>query len=301
MTEIYIPMPSKEDIFLYLEQEFDGFIVGIKDFSSNFNYLYTVDEIKEIIPIIKKFNKKIFVSFDRLYFNDEIDKVKDIIKKISELDITGICYTDVGVLNILNEINYDKDIFWNSNHLGTNSKTINFLEKRNVSYALLSTEITLDEIIKIKKNTNIKIGAFMYGYLNMATSSRKLLTNYFNFVKKEKENNKYTMKDKAFKNDYILVEKKNTDFFTGSILNGIKYFPELISNKIDFIILDDYMLSTKPFYNVIEAFSSLRKAPSDKEFIDNLDKVVDSNSPSITFSGFLEKKTVFKVEDYGKN
>lgn len=301
MTEIYIPMPSKSNITLYIEQEFDGFIVGLKEFSSNFNYLYSIDEIKEITSLINKYNKKIFVSFDRLYFNDEIEKVKECILKLNDLNITGICYTDIGVLNILKEINFDKEIIWNSNHLGTNSKTINFLGKRGVDYALLSTEITIDEIIKIKKNSNVKIGAFMYGYLNMATSSRKLLTNYFNYTNKGKNKDKYVMKDKASKNEYILVEKKNTDFYTGSILNGIKYFPELIKNNIDFIILDDYLILEKSFYNVIEAFSSLRKAYNDKEFVLNLEKVVDYNSPTDTFSGFLEKKTVFKVEDYGKN
>ena len=49
MTEIYIPLPSKEVMPLYLQQDFDGFLIGIKNFSSNFNYLYNVDELG--IPI----------------------------------------------------------------------------------------------------------------------------------------------------------------------------------------------------------------------------------------------------------
>lgn len=299
MSNIYIPLPKKDKINLYLEQNIDGFIVGIKGFSSNFNYLYTLEELKEVLKDIK--HLKVFVFFDRLYYDDEIENVKELIKELVKLDITGIGYTDNGVLNILNSIDYNKDIFWISNHLGTNSKTINFLEKRNVNYALLSTEITVDEIINIKKNTNIKIGSILYGFLNMATSSRKLLTNYFKYINKDKNKDKYTIKDKISNNKYTLVEKENTDFFTGLVLNGIKYFPRLIDNNIDFIILDDYMLDENNFYNIIEAFSSLRNAKDDKEFVDKLEKVVNSNTYYDTFTGFLEKETVFKVADYEKN
>lgn len=296
MSEIYISLPSKESTNLYLEQNFDGFIIGIDGFSENFNNLVDIDELEDIINSIE--NKKIFVSLNKLYFNNDIDKVKELIIKIKDFNITGICFSDIGVLNILNDLKYKGEIYWIGNHLGTNSNTINFLEKRGVSYALLSTEITKEEIISIKKNTNIKIGTILYGFLNMATSSRKLLTNYFEYIDKEKKKDKYIIKDKIKNKDYFLVEKDNTNFFTNDVLNGIKFYPELIDNGIDFIFLDDYNLDNTNFYNIIEAFSSLRNAPDDEEFVSSLEKVVDSNTFYNTFYGFLDKKTVYKVEDY---
>ena len=48
----------------------------------------------------------------------------------------------------------------------------------------------------------------------------------------------------------------------------------------------------------IEAFSSLRNAPDDENFVNSLEKVVESNTFKDTFDGFLNKKTVYKVEDY---
>ena len=300
MSEIFIPLPSKQYIPLYLEQNFDGFLRGIDKFSSNFNCLYKLDELKEIINDLKDNNLKLYVSFDRLYFNNEIDELKETITELLKLDITGICYTDIGLLNILNELNTDKEILWLSNHIGTNSKTINFLNKKGVNNVLLSNEITKDEIIKIKSNTNknIKIGVQLYGFLNMATSSRKLLTNYFEYIDKKKEKDSYYMKDKVKKGTYKVVEGFNTNFYTGKVLNGIKFYPEFINNNIDFIVLDDYMLNENNFYNIIEAFSSLRRAHNDPVFVDNLEKVVDANTYYGTFYGFLDKKTVYRVEDY---
>ena len=298
MSKIYVPLPSKEAIDLYLEQNFDGFIVGIEGFSNNFNNYYKLEDLDEIIDISKEFNKDIYIALNRLYYNDEIENLKELVKKLIKYDITGIGYTDNGLLNILNELNYDKDILWLSNHLGTNSKTINFLEKRNVDLALLSTEITIDEIVSIKKNTNIKIGTCLYGFLNMATSSRKLLTNYFEFIDRNKKSKEYVMKDKVKNKEYRLVEERDTNFFTNSVLNGISFYPTLIENSIDFIYLDDYMLDESKFYNIIEAFSSLRNAYDDKEYVSKLEEVVNSNTDYDTFYGFLDKKTVVKVKDY---
>lgn len=298
MNEIYVPLPSKKNIAFYAQQDFDGFIIGLEGFSSNFNSFVKVSDLEETIKDLKQYELKIFISFDRLYYNDEIDKVRKILLKIKNMDITGVFYTDIGVLNILSDIDFDKEIFWLSNHLGTNSKTLNFLEKRNVDSAILSNEICVDEILKIRQNTKIKLGIIMYGFLNMATSSRKLLTNYFSYTEKKKSKDKYYMKDKVKEGTYRVVEGDNTNFFTNKVLNGIKFYPKLIENNINFIILDDYMLNENNFYNIIEAFSSLRKAPDDKEFVEKLEKVVDANTYYETFYGFLDKKTVFKVEDY---
>ena len=58
------------------------------------------------------------------------------------------------------------------------------------------------------------------------------------------------------------------------------------------------MLDESKFYNIIEAFSSLRNAYDDKEYVSKLEEVVNSNTDYDTFYGFLDKKTVVKVKDY---
>ena len=277
MSKIYIPLPKKEDLNLFLSHGFDGFFVGINNYSYGFNNLIDINELKDYIDLIKGSNKEIFITFNRLYYNDEINGLKALIMAIKDLDITGICFSDIGVLNILKEIGFNKEILWYSNHLGTNSRTINFLNRRGVNYFLLSNEITKDEIIKIKKNSNGNIGCTLYGHLNMATSSRKLLTNYFAYINKSKEKDTYTIKDKVKDKDYIITEGFNTDFYTKDILNGIKYYNEL-KDIIDFIYLDDYMIDTKEFLNVIDSFKN--------------------NTVTDGYTGFLDKKTVYKVEDY---
>lgn len=296
MSKIYVPLPSEKYIDFYLEQNIDGFFIGIDKYSTNFNNYVPITKLKKIIDYIKNNNKEVFISLNKLYYEKDIDDLKKILKKLSKYDIDGLSFCDVSIYNIVNENKLNINLIWDSFHLGTNFKTINFWNKRDVKSAILSTEITLKEIIEIKKNTTSKIGAVLYGYLNMVTSSRTLISNYFEYTKIKQDKNKYLIEVNDEK--YPIVEDNNeTNIFSSKVLNGIKIYPKLIENNIDFIILNDYLIEENRFYNVIEAFCALRNAPNDKEFVDKLEKVVNSNTFSDTFDGFFNKKTIYKVKN----
>ena len=46
MSKIIVPLPKKEKIDFYLENEVDGFMIGIEGFSENFNNYINNEEIE---------------------------------------------------------------------------------------------------------------------------------------------------------------------------------------------------------------------------------------------------------------
>ncbi len=298
MSKIIVPLPKKDKIDFYLENNVDGFTIGIKEYSENFNNYVDINELEYYIDLLNSKNKDIYIVLNKLYFNDQISKLKDLLFKISKLKISGVFFDDLSIVNINEDNSLKINLIWYGIHKATNSKTINFLAKRNISGVLLSNELTIDEIIKILDNINIKAYITLFGYLNQSTSSRSLLTNYFKFIKKEKEENKYYIKEKNSDDYYPIVEEDNTNFFSSKILNGIKEYSKIISNKnLQAIYLDDYMISPQVFYNVIEAFCALKNSPNDKDFINKLYDVIDSNNYCNTYDGFFNNKTIFKVKE----
>ncbi len=298
MNNIIIPFPEIENFKFFMENEIDGFIMGIDGFSENFNYLVKEKNLKRICEILKEKNKKLYITLNKVCFNDKIESLRILLHKISKLHVNAVLFTDMAVLNIVNEDNLDINLIWD-NTLVTNSKTINFLQKRGIEGFLCSFELTIDEYISIVKNTNCKGFIKLFGYSKMATSSRKLVSNYFEYAKIDKNpKRKYYFKDKKSKDDYIIVESDNTNFFSGKILNGLLEYKRLINENIDTtIILDDYLVPESSFYNVIEAFVALRNSPNDEDFAQKLKMVVDSNCYNNTYNGFLNKKTIFKVKN----
>ena len=298
MNNIIVTYPNNENFKFYNENNIDGFIIGIEGFSENFNYYLKESSLKNTIKKIISNNQKAYIALNKVIFNEQIPELVKLLKKLNTLEIEAVIFSDIGIFNIVKEYNLDINLIWNSK-MTTNSKSINFFEKRGLYGFIPTSQITLDEYIDITKNTKCKSMVKLFGFTNMATSSRKLITNYFKYIKNDKNpNKKYYMYEKITKQFYPIIESDNTNFFSSKILNGVLEYKRLINENIDCnIILDDYLIPENSFYNVIEAFVALKSHPNDEEFAEKLKMVVNSNLFEETDDGFLNKKTIFKVKN----
>lgn len=299
MSNIVVPLLKDETINFCIENGVDGFVIGIENFSENFNRYVSIYDIKRYCNLIISKNKKVFIALNKSYFNDEIPKLKEILFLLDTINISGVMFVDFSILNIINENNLKINPILYGNHYSTNSFTINFLEKRGLKGVLLSDEITMNEKLNIINKINIDSFITLFGYTNIATSSRGLLSNYFEYIKSDKkESNIYYIKEKGSNELYPIVQENNTNIFSSKILNGIKEFSKIIGNKkVKWIFLNDYMISENSFCNVIEAFNALKKSNDDSNFVQKLYEVVESNNYYNTYDGFFNKETIFKVKN----
>ena len=286
MNSIIVSYPSKENFKFFKENDINGFVVGIEKFSENFNNYIKKSELENTIKYLNKSNYKSYIMLNKMYFENQIDDLKQLLKEINNLDIEAIIFSDIAVFNIVKENNYNINLIWHSKMI-TNSKYIT------------TPQITINEFIKIRKNTKSNAFIKLFGYTNMATSSRKLLTNYFKtFNISKKSDKKYYMYEKVTKQYYPILEDDYTNFFSSKALNGLLEYKKLINENIDFTVyLDDFMINENSFYNIIEAFIALKNHPNDDEFANNLKKVIDSNMFNETDNGFLNTETIFKVKN----
>ena len=298
MNKILVPYPSKINRKFYSENEIDGFIIGIKDYSENFNSYVTESNLKSTIEKLNDKNIKAYIMLNKVYFNEDIDGLIKLLKKIDKLNVEAVIFSDIAIFNIVRENNLDIKLII-SNKMITNSRSINFYEKRGLYGYIPTPQITIDEIIDITKNTTSLAYIKLFGYTNMATSSRSLITNYLKYIKSDKDpSKKYYMHEKISDEYYPVIEDGNTNFFSSKIMNGLLEYKKLINNNIDCaIILDDYLIEENAFYNVIEAFVALKNHPDDIEFAEKLKQVIDTNLFNNTDNGFLNKKTIFKVKN----
>lgn len=297
MNNIIISYPGKENYDFYNENKIDGFAIAIDGFSQNFNYYVKESKLKNVVDMLNENDKKAYIMLNKVYYDNQIDDLKRLLKKINKLNIEAVIFSDIAIFNIVKENNLNINLIWH-NKLVTNSKSINFLEKRGLHGYFTTPEITLNEFIKIRRNTSSKAFIKLFGYTNMATSSRSLISNYFKYTKINNDpNKKYYMYEKINKEFYPIIETDVTNFFSSKVLNGIMEYKKIIDKKIDCMVyLDDYLISKNAFYNVLEAFMALKNHPYDKKFALKLKKVIDSNLFNNTDNGFLNKKTIVKVK-----
>ena len=279
---------NKENINLYKKNS-DGFILGLKNFSVGFDYECSIDEIQ---TLVKEFsNKEIFISINKNIFNDELPYLEEILTKLSSIKIKGILFYDMAVLYLKNKNNLNIDLVWNQTHMVTNYNTCNYYYAEGCKYAYLSNEITLDEMLEICDKSKIKTLAMVFGHSTIAHSKRKLLSNYFEYINKNKEKNCYDITETINNNKYIVEETDlGTTIFNEKLLNGIRPLFEL-NNKLDYAIIEE-----DDNINFEELASYFRKVVNN-EIVDK-EMIIESTNelyPNTT-EGFFYKKTIYKVK-----
>lgn len=261
----------------------DSILIGLEEYSVNVLPV-EMNELKNIA----KGKKDVFVALNKNFTNDELDSLTDTIKELSTLNIAGIFYYDVAVLNIVNKLNVDVKLIWASEHLTTNYETINYWHKHGVWGTFLSTEITLDEIIEIAKNTSATLFVQLFGYIPMYVSRRHAIKNYLRYFNLDDHSSNYTI-FKEGKEYRILDNDAGTQIYSSFILNGLAEYL-ILRNTIPYIIVNGYGLDNNQLLKVIDLFNNLNSNNLEKsnlalrQMFDNLE------------SGFLHEETIYQVK-----
>lgn len=266
-----------ENLYQLNNKDIGGFIIGINKYSMFQSLKLDVEEIKNI-----KTDKEIYISLNKPIHNDELDGLREILIELSKLNITGVIFEDISIVKINKDLCLNLNLIWGQNHLPTNYRTCKFWKEKGCIGALLSTELMVSDFINIKKNTDMKIMVYLYGYVPIFESARTLLTNYLKHINKENNSNVFYMYEKERDKFYPIYEENNNTFITEEVLNGINVVNELKDNNIDYIVLNGLMHESDEFEKIVDEFI---EAINGKEF----------NKKDV-FTGFLFKESIFKVK-----
>lgn len=177
--ELVAPAGDLEKLKVAFHFGADAVYVGLKNFSLRAQAKnFTSEELEEAIHYTHSLGKKIYITLNIYFYPSEIEKLIDVLKILNNLKVDGIIISDLGALNLA--IKYAKDI---PIHISTqanicNHYAINLLKNFNVKRIILSRELTLDEIKKIREKTDIELETFVHGAMCISYSGRCLLSAY---------------------------------------------------------------------------------------------------------------------------
>ena len=125
--------------------------------------------------------KKFFVTSNLLPHNDKVRTYLRDIEPVIEMKPDGLIMADPGLIMMLKEKWPEVPV-----HLSVQANTVNwasvkFWQRMGVSRIILSRELSLDEIEKIRQECpDMELEVFVHGALCIAYSGRCLLSGYFN-------------------------------------------------------------------------------------------------------------------------
>ena len=251
-----------------IQNYIDAYLVPLKDLSINYIHTFILEEIIEI----KKLNKEIFVIINKNIHNNELNNLEKTLKEIEKLNINGIIFYDIALVNLKQKLNLKTPLVWNQEHLTTNYGTVNYWYNKGIEYAYLSSELTKREIDEIKNNTKAKLFVNVFGYIPMFTSRRHLVKNYLDtFNLKSKNQNSIRKEGKTY-------PISDTDLGTTVYSNYILNATSVDLKNIDYLVFNSNFIDEKDFKEVL-------KKHKDKK---------ENKFPIET--GFLYSETIYKVK-----
>ena len=146
---------------------------GARAYAKNF----TMEELVSILNIAHTLNKKVYVTVNTLIKNEELDSVYEFLDKLYILGVDAVICADIAVFMYV--INNCKGMECHiSTQVGVKDLLdVKFFEEINASRVVLAREDKLEEIKKIKENSNIELEVFIHGALCVSYSGGCLFSS----------------------------------------------------------------------------------------------------------------------------
>ena len=225
----FIIIPNNKNLELYTKYNFNSFILPLKDYSIGYNLYFDIEEINELS---NKYN--IYVIMNK-FLHLNIYKFKELYPKFN----TNIKFIveDLGLVNII-----DKNrLILYENHILSNYKAINYLNSLDIKNVVINNDLTINELITIKKETNSNIYYFYTGKNIIMYSRRNLISNYNkNYNLNETDN--YLLNEHVSHKELEIKEEKDGSIVRyHKIFCASKYLNELYGFNliVDLTDLDD--------------------------------------------------------------
>lgn len=140
--------------------------------ATNFN----IEELPEVISFCKKNNVKTYLTLNTILFEEELNEVGEIILAAQKVGVDRIICWDLAVAELCHKNNFPFCI--STQGSVSNSLAASVYKKLGATRIVLARECSLEEIKKIRKNTDLEMEAFIHGAMCVAVSGRCFMSHH---------------------------------------------------------------------------------------------------------------------------
>ena len=137
---------------------------------------FSIEELTEISKFCKTKKVKTYLTLNTIVFEDELIEAEKIIKAAKKAKIDRIICSDLAVAELCNKNKIPFCISTQSSI--SNSLATSVYKKLGAVRIVLARECSLEEIKKIRKNTDLEIEAFIHGAMCIAVSGRCFMSHH---------------------------------------------------------------------------------------------------------------------------
>ena len=149
-----------------------GLQFSLRSRASNF----TLEDIREACLFAHKHNAKIHVTCNIVMHEKDTDGVIEYLKALDNCGVDAVIASSLYILKMV-ILHTSMEAHVSTQASTANAQAVKFYESIGAKRAVLARELSLDEIEKVKKASNIEIECFIHGGMCVSYSGRCMLSN----------------------------------------------------------------------------------------------------------------------------
>lgn len=255
-----------------------GIRFGARAFSKNFDN----DEIVEAIKYAHLYGVKVYVTVNTLIYENEVGVFLEYVEFLHKNNVDGLIIQDFGMFDLVRKTFPNLELHASTQMHIHNLDGVQLMEKLGMHRVVLARETSIDDIINIKKKSNIELEVFIHGALCISYSGQCLMSS---LIGGRSGNRGACAGSCRLKYDVISEngKKLNRDGYPLSTkdLNSLERIGELIEAGVSSLKIEGRMKSPQYVYMVVNLY---RKA---------IDSYYENGCAKIDEDELLKLKKIF--------
>lgn len=137
---------------------------------------FKIEDLKRAADTCHESDVKLYICTNTIMTEDELEHLKGVMPFIRDSGADAVIVSDLGALKVAREHGVPVHMSVQANL--SNTESLQILEELGVERAILSRDLSLEDIKRIKSNTSMEIETFVHGAMCMAVSGRCFLSSH---------------------------------------------------------------------------------------------------------------------------
>lgn len=176
--ELLAPVGSWESMIAAVQNGADAVYLGGKNFSARQSANnFDEDELIRAVKYCHIRGVKVYITVNTLMSDPELKDLVLYIKFLYCNDVDAVILQDLGAANLIKELFPDLELHGSTQMSVHNSEGVRFLQEQGFKRVVLAREMSIEEIMNVKRNNSIDLEVFIHGALCVSYSGQCLMSS----------------------------------------------------------------------------------------------------------------------------
>ncbi|MFI3328765.1 MAG: U32 family peptidase [Rikenellaceae bacterium] len=174
--ELLAPARNLEGACTAIDHGADAVYIGAASFGARANSTNNIADIAKAVEYAHKFGAKLYVALNTLLFDGELARAEKLARELVAVGVDALIVQDMAYA----KMNLGTELHASTQTTNVEAKKIDFLGKSGFSRVVLERNLSLDQIRKISRTTDVELEAFVHGAVCIGHSGACYLSKAIN-------------------------------------------------------------------------------------------------------------------------